>query len=654
MKLDAFRVREFRSIWDSECIHIDGRTTCLVGKNESGKTALLTALYRTNPFIAADAKFDAVYDYPKREVQEYRADVKDNSRKPTIVVETKYSLDSDEKEMICEKFGPNVLQNDRLTHRVSYGSCEGSFVLNVDEKAAQMYLANNKNLPGDLKDCLQTAENWTDFAKAIESAEHSSTAEELKQLVRGVTELGGLSQYITKTMLLPRMPKFLYFDEYYQLSGCANLNSLIDRELNDQLQSSDHPLLGLLNLGHLDYKSLIENNSTMELKNQIEGAGNHLTRTIMKHCSQNKHIQMRFDVRDARRGDPPGMQNGINLWSEIYDSVHWVNTPLGSRSRGFIWFFSFLAWYEDLKRKNSNLILLLDEPGLSLHGRAQGDLLKYFDTELSIHQIIYTTHSPFMIDPNRFKSVRIVQDLGIDNTQQLPKEEDGTKVLEDVLDATNDSLFPLQAALGYEVQQTLFVGPNILIVEGVSDMLYLSTISQELRREERSGLSDKWVITPVGGIGRVTAFVALLAPQSGIKLATLLDIQDSDQTLVENLYKRKLLVRQNVHTFANFTTQREADIEDLFEREFFLDLFNREHKKELNSPIKMKDLNADVPRILSAMRSALDDRFGRSSFNHYRPARYLQENIGSLWGEITNQTKDRFEMLFKEINSLLD
>jgi predicted ATP-dependent endonuclease of OLD family len=191
---------------------------------------------------------------------------------------------------------------------------------------------------------------------------------------------------------------------------------------------------------------------------------------------------MRFDVRDAKPEDPPEMRQGINVWGEVYDTVHWAHTPLGSRSRGFVWFFSFLAWYEDIKWQKQNVILLLDEPGLSLHGRAQADPLKYFEAELSTHQLLYTTHSPFMIDPAKLGRVRIVQDLGIDAREQLPKERDGTKVLTNVFDATDDSLFPLQGGLGYEIQQTLFIGPNSLVVEGPADMLYLRAVSAQLER----------------------------------------------------------------------------------------------------------------------------------------------------------------------------
>ena len=187
---------------------------------------------------------------------------------------------------------------------------------------------------------------------------------------------------------------------------------------------------------------------------------------------------MKFDVRPGRPGDQEGMTSGTNILARVYDSKRMVSTPLGTRSRGFVWFFSFLAWFDQQQRKNEPLILLLDEPGLFLHGRAQGDLLRYIDEELKgNHQVIYTTHSPFMVDSTKFDRIRIVQDKSMDSDKPIPSNEDGTKVITEVLEATQDSLFPLQGALGYDIYQTLFVGPNSLVVEGVSDLLYIQTIS---------------------------------------------------------------------------------------------------------------------------------------------------------------------------------
>src|SRR5690606_38665943 len=121
-------------------------------------------------------------------------------------------------------------------------------------------------------------------------------------------------------------------------------------------------------------------------------------------------------------------------WAQIYDQKRWVHTNLGTRSRGFVWFFSFLAWYSKVRKDHSKVILLLDEPGLSLHAKAQEDLLRYFEEELKpFHQLLYSTHSPFMVDSTKFSRVRIVQDKSIES--DLDDEDlEGTKVFTDVLE----------------------------------------------------------------------------------------------------------------------------------------------------------------------------------------------------------------------------
>ena len=75
-----------------------------------------------------------------------------------------------------------------------------------------------------------------------------------------------------------------------------------------------------------------------------------------------------------------------------------MSVPFSERSAGFIWFFSFLVKFAQVRKGGGSLILLLDEPGLTLHGKAQADLLRYFGEKLAPkHQVIFTTHSPFMV-----------------------------------------------------------------------------------------------------------------------------------------------------------------------------------------------------------------------------------------------------------------
>lgn len=260
-----------------------------------------------------------------------------------------------------------------------------------------------------------------------------------------------------------------------------------------------------------------------------------------------------------------------------------------------------------------------------------------------------------MVDPQHFERVRIVQDKGIDTLEELPEHEEGTKVVTDVLEATGDSLFPLRGALGYEIYQTLFIGPNSLVVEGVSDLLYIQTISGLLQRQGRDGLSPKWTITPVGGAERVPTFVTMIGVQKGLRIGTLIDIQKKDRQNIQNLYKRKLLKKKNVFTFANFVEGDEADIEDMFERDFYLGLVNGEYKDELTAPIKADELDGNLPRVLVRIEKHLEANSvkGQASFNHYRPARYLAENVAAMTDKISESTLARFQSAFDALNELL-
>ena len=274
--------------------------------------------------------------------------------------------------------------------------------MEIDEKAAIKFLSQKRNLSEELKNNLSESNDWDSFNSKLENTEETETVREIKNISQ-IVQSDGLLRYIY-SIIQSSIPKFFYFDDYYQMTGQENLDNLIQRLNNSQLRPSDRPLLGLIKLARLDPSEILSSTNTTDLKNKLENASNQLTSKIMNYWSQNQHIQMRFDIREAKPKDPEEMRVGVNIWGDIYDTVHLSTTPLGSRSRGFVWFFSFLAWYEYLKKDNPNVILLLDEPGLSLHGKAQGDLLRYFDKELvKQHQLIYSTHSPFMIDPNILK-----------------------------------------------------------------------------------------------------------------------------------------------------------------------------------------------------------------------------------------------------------
>lgn len=652
LKLTEAHVMEFKSIQDSTKFNI-GDITCLVGKNEAGKTVLLQALYRLNPIIEADGNFDVTDDYPRRAVSDYQDDVAAGRRQHAQVVQATFALETDDITAVEKLFGPKCLEDKNPTISLQKGySNELSFSdLRVNSEATLKYLIESAGLPTPLASELLEQSSTEAMIKSLEAAEQTEAAKKLIPILKKIVE-HDVAYTVYDNVLHGNIPKFLYFDQYHQLKGQENVDALKQRIANKTLKDSDHPLLGLLELARLDLDKLTNPNRTESLLAKLEAAENQLSTKVLDYWSQNRYLRMKFDIRPAQSLDPPGMTTGMNIWGRVQDTRHMVSTALGTRSRGFVWFFSFLAWYSQLRRKGENLILLLDEPGLSLHAKAQEDLLYYFERELKpYHQVIYTTHSPFMVDPSHFDRVRIVQDLSIESDLDLPEEQQGTKVITEVLDATPDSLFPLQGALGYEIYQTLFIGPNSLVVEGVSDLLYIQTMSALLQAKGESGLSSAWTITPVGGSDKVPTFVAMIGAQKHLNIAVLIDYQKKDQQSIENLYKKKLLEKKKVLTYANFVPGEEADIEDMFNVGFYLKLVNN----EFGSSITESDLNEGPPRLLVRLERYLEKNPfpNGASFNHYRPARYLSENIGTFEKDITEIELDHFRKMFAALNNLL-
>ncbi len=685
MRLSSVHVTEFKSVKDSGTFSI-GDVTCLVGRNESGKTALLQALYRLNPIIEAHGRFDVTEDYPRSTEEDYQQSIERKERTPARVVDARFTLDAGEISPIETAFGKGVLTSPTLALLKGYDNNLLYWVF-IDEEIAGNFLLSKAEIADAIKKqniqwkklkelgaalesratgqaqafatAQASANALTDAdakAKALDAAtrlQETAAAKALRETLAAINKVG-LSSHIIDTHLKAAVPKFLYFDEYYQMEGQLNIEQLKQRQASNTLLDSDRPMLGLIELARLNLDQLISTNRTEALLNKLEGTSNHLTKQVLKYWSQNRHLSVRFDVRPAKPNDPPGMQQGTNLWGLVYDSVHMATTRLGTRSKGFVWFFSFLAWFSQQRKTATKLILLLDEPGMALHGKAQGDLLRYIEEELKPHhQVIFTTHSPFMVDPTHFDRVRIVEDKSTEVEDPHEEEIPGTKVYTDVLEVSEGSLFPLQGALGYDLSQTLFVGPNSLIVEGVSDLLYIQSISPVLESLGREGLNEAWTITPVGGSDKVPTFAALLGSQKDLNIATLIDIQQKDRQSIENLYKKRLLEQKNVLTFGDFTGKKEADIEDMFDVDFYLKLVNAEYKAALPKAIGVADL-PKRERVLVAIEAYLHDApLKESKFNHYRPARYFAEHIGTLTKSLSSDTLDRFETAFKRLNALL-
>lgn len=384
MRLAQVQIREYKSNRASNPFAV-GDVTCLVGKNEAGKTALLEALYRLNPIRSAEGTFSITDDYPRGHVEDYRQAVESGERSPAVVIEADFTLDSEEVAAIEGEFGRGVLAPAPQV-RASKGYANQLLVrVYLNESVAVTHLLGRVDLPPEVRERARKATTLKALAQALASftagAEEGNRLAESESSRQFRTELDSytrtsLSDYVWSKHLQARFPQFLYFDEFYQMEGQVNIQQLKERETTRTLKASDLPMLGLLELSRLRLDDLIAARNTQEVINKLEGTSNHLSRQILKYWSQNKHLWIRFDMRQGLREDPEEMREGINLWGLVFDSAHQVTIRLGSRSRGFIWFFSFLAYFSRHRKAQRPLILLLDEPGLFLHASAQADSIR--------------------------------------------------------------------------------------------------------------------------------------------------------------------------------------------------------------------------------------------------------------------------------------
>ncbi|GJL76340.1 AAA family ATPase [Nitrosomonas sp.] len=655
MKLIKVRVQNYRSVEDSGEFDI-GDLTCLVGKNEAGKTALLSAmrgLKSSQPF-----KFDETIDYPRRFSTKFDDRHPDGTAE---VIRTWWRLDQGDKAAVEKQLGVGVLKNDTFQAHFGFRYDDDTRIweIDVDDAKALENMIGKYALDATERNVLYGVQDGPSADKALSGlAERTSKQEALLQEIK--TYRKSKFSLAVIDILSLRQPKFFFTSHFERMSGMVSIQKLQQDKTDNKVSVGDNIFLAFLEYAGTTLEDLLDVDRREALKATCEAASNEITEEIFQLWSQNNALEVVIEIDNAKPKDPVPFNSGMVADIRIKNTNHKATLPLSERSAGFVWFFSFLAQFKQLKKTpgNNNAIILLDEPGLTLHGKAQGDLLSYIvERLLPDHQVIFTTHSPFMVPMDRLVDVRIVEDVIIEHKGKRP-EVKGTKVSSDVLEVNDDTLFPLQGALGYEITQSLFIGANTLLVEGPSDILYLQVLSQALNDRHRVGLNRQWTICPSGGIDKIAPFVRLFGGNL-INVAVLSDIANGDKTKIEKLKKAEILKASHFYTCADFTEQEESDVEDLFDSELFVEMLNGAY-----NPPKAKRVTIDslvgastTPRIVKKAE-ALFRLMPESvtEFSHYGPARWLLENPSLLEGDspAINATLDRFEEIFKKFNFLVE
>ncbi len=627
MLLKKVTIHKYKSFLTEQSYTVEDRITRIVGKNESGKTALLEALAKSNYFEDnADFQFDKDLDYPRSEL------IKAKNENPAVLT-CEYELSDEDVESVEDEYGEGIISKQTFFLTSYYDNTRTTTGVTVDFNVFKNWLITSFDVGDQGKELLRAVASFSALEDVVSENETTPGMKEIQTELNKIKKGAGewknpLEGYIYLTYISPAVPKLWYFSDYFSLPCRINLNEFATGKPTGSLSSEEFKIAkALFELSGLQLSDIQSETNFEAFKAQLEATSNSITDDMFEYWTTNQNLEIRFDIEHAAN-------NVRYLNIRIYNSKHRVTLPLKNRSKGFLWFFSFLVWFSKIQgNTDSKYILLLDEPGLSLHASAQSDLLRFIDEKLAPeYQVIYTTHSPFMIDSLKLNEVRTVYDT------QNPKV--GSVVSDAVEEKDSDTLFPLQAALGYTIAQNLYVSPNNLLVEGISDLVYLNHFSSALKALGREGLSDDVTIVPVGGADKIATFISLMR---GNELSTvcLLDTftDQSAETRLKKMVEQKIIADKKIIYYHSVLEQSFADIEDMFTKDEYVILYNG----AFGTSIKAADIDADKP-----IMSQLKRLNGNKSFNHYSPANYMAKSIGTL--TFSDETLNHFEKLFIAVN----
>lgn len=650
MYLISAEIGPFRSINDKQTVSVDEKVTVLVGMNEAGKTVFLKALEKAQDALET-AEFNPIDDYPRRNLPAY---LKTHKTNPSVVTTLTYRLTDSEIAAINKSFNTKIEIGFTFSKEHYYDNNILTY-FHVSELPVVEHFLKSPGLTSDTISKVNKSSTLHELVSSLESLDlnekEGALLDDLKKRISKYNNNEVIWNEIDK-WLTQRTPKFLYFGEYEILPSKMNLLDLSTRLTSKKNITNEHLAVNaLLRMADISIDEIAQPEGYETLKAKIEGVSISLTDQIKEFWKQNEDLEVEVDIKSDSQDEAP-FNNGANLYLRIKNRRHRVGTPFRQRSRGFIWFFSFLVWFDSVKdqiNSEKDIILLLDEPGLSLHALAQEDLLNYIDTLSEKHQVLYSTHSPFMIHSDRLSQVRVVED----------KPNLGSLFSENISSSDPRTIFPLQAALGYTIAQNLFISERNLLVEGPSDLIYLKNVSAKLEELSRVYLNENITIVPTGGLDKVVTFISLLGA-NGLKIVVLHDDNGKPEQKIIDLVKQKIVLPKQILTASKFRDPSSSklipsDTEDLFDVSMYLKYFNETFSKQLNGSLIVENQLPKGDRIIQRIEIFLKNNGIQlrpsGGFNHYAVSSYFASNPPASFD---NETLNRFESLFKEINILLN
>lgn len=615
MTLKRFRVTNFRSIMDSGWIDCDD-VTSLVGVNEAGKSNVILALWKLRP--VRDGEIDSLHDMPTKEYSSWRsipekivfisADFElDSALVDKVVALCKCDRDAAAIVNIQRRYDGKYLIS--FPNYKKGQSIDSTIVTEIVSNATVQLsgLKEKTKAEAGIKDKVSTLyENILSFlsAKAVlgqidldeikkkypTDITQSATSEIYPNLQRTKNAIDSAFSALkpanptdnaeARKLMLAEMPSFVYYSNYGNLDAQIYLPHAIKWLNNEEVAGIDNSAKvrtlrvlfdfvklnpqEVLDLGK-DPVKIVKDTYGRETTTQptdeeikkateqkaarailLNSASTDLTRKFKEWWKQGNYI-FRFQADGEF----------FKIW--VSDDKRPEEIELERRSTGLQWFLSFfLIFLVESQEAHKGAILLLDEAGQSLHPLAQRDLIAFFDNLAKTNQLIYTTHSPFLVDTSN-----------IDRAKVVYSDDDGLTVVSSNLRAADDklnekSIYAVHAAMGLSVSDILLQGCQPIIVEGPSDQHYFNAMKLYLIRNKKYTPNRELVFMPSGGVRGVAGVVSIVSGKDGELPIVILDADGSGKSakdkLQSGLYKQNTDAIIDVGELLDFEN---GEVEDL-------------------------------------------------------------------------------------------
>jgi hypothetical protein len=468
--------------------------------------------------------------------------------------------------------------------------------------------------------------------------------------------------------VIKAMPPFVYYSNYGNLDSEIYLPHVVDNLKRDDLGAKEAAKARtlrvlfrfvtlqaqeILELGR-DFKEVNGQNRDPTADEIAEIAEKKRTRSILLQ-SASATLTAKFrnwwkqgDYRFRFEADG----NHFRIW--VADDRRPTEVELENRSTGLQWFLSFyLVFLVESQGKHRRAILLLDEPGVSLHPLAQRDLSAFFESLSGQNQILYTSHSPFLVDADRLERARKVY-VAADGTTKATanlRYNEGR-------DEQAGAAYAVHSALNLSVAESLLLGCQPILVEGASDQHYLAAIKALLLSAGKITPRRELVFPPAGGAKTAKVIASILTGRDEVLPIVLLDGDAAGNRFAANLKTELYAEHQNrVLSVSNFAKMDNAEVEDLFPASFLAEEIDR---MERDSEDRFADVvKPDIPFV--GQVEAWAKTQGIELDPHWKvhlatraKTRALNRGIGEFKDDIVAKWVELFEAFQKPLTEVVE